>query len=28
LTNGSPQFTEIWAPLDGYFFNAGLKIKL
>ena len=28
LTNGSPQFTEVWAPLDGYFFNAGLKIKL
>ncbi|MDC0204545.1 TonB-dependent receptor [Flavobacteriales bacterium] len=28
LTNGSPQFTAVWAPLDGYFFNAGLKIKL
>jgi len=28
LTNGSPQFTEVWAPLDGYFFNAGFKIKL
>ncbi len=28
LSNGSPQFTEVWAPLDGYFFNAGLKIKL
>ena len=28
LTNGSPQFNEVWAPLDGYFFNAGLKIKL
>jgi len=28
LTYGSPQFTEVWAPLDGYFFNAGLKIKL
>jgi len=28
LANGSPQFTEAWAPLDGYFFNAGLKIKL
>ncbi len=28
LTDGSPQFTEVWAPLDGYFFNAGLKIKL
>jgi iron complex outermembrane receptor protein len=26
--NGSPQFAEVWAPLDGYFFNAGLKIKL
>ena len=24
----NPQFTEVWAPLDGYFFNAGLKIKL
>ena len=21
----TPQYTEIWAPLDGYFFNAGLK---
>ena len=28
LTDGSPQFTEVWAPLDGYFFNMGLKIKL
>ena len=28
LANGSPQFTEVWAPLDGYFFNMGLKIKL
>ena len=28
LTYGSPQFTEVWAPLDGYFFNMGLKIKL
>ena len=28
MTNESPQFTEVWAPLDGYFFNAGLKIKL
>jgi len=27
LTDGSPQFTEVWAPLDGYFSNAGLKIK-
>ena len=24
----SPQFTEVWAPLDGFFFNAGIKIKL
>ena len=23
-----PQFREVWAPLDGYFFNAGLKVKL
>ena len=28
LPNETPQFTEIWAPLDGFFFNAGLKIKL
>ena len=28
LTDDSPQFTEVWAPLDGYFFNMGLKIKL
>ena len=28
LTNGSPQFTEVWAPLEGFFFNMGLKIKL
>ena len=28
LSDGSPQFTEVWAPLDGYFFNMGLKIKL
>lgn len=26
--NNTPQFTEVWAPLDGFFFNAGLKIKL
>lgn len=26
--NQTPQFTEVWAPLDGFFFNAGLKIKL
>lgn len=25
---GTPQLTDIWAPLDGFFFNAGLKIKL
>ncbi len=25
---GTPQFTDVWAPLDGYFFNFGLKIKL
>lgn len=24
----TPQFTDIWAPLDGFFFNAGLKITL
>ncbi len=24
----TPKFTDIWAPLDGFFFNAGLKIKL
>ena len=23
----TPQFTEIWAPLDGYFFNAGIKYR-
>ncbi len=23
----TPQYTEIWAPLDGYFFNAGLKYR-
>ena len=26
--NDTPQFTEIWAPLDGFFFNGGLKVKL
>lgn len=26
--NNTPQFTDIYAPLDGLFFNAGLKIKL
>ncbi|NJN32947.1 MAG: TonB-dependent receptor [Saprospiraceae bacterium] len=24
----TPQLTEIWAPLDGFVFNAGLKIRL
>ncbi len=24
----TPQLTDIWAPLDGFFFNAGLKIIL
>jgi outer membrane receptor for ferrienterochelin and colicins len=26
--NETPQFTDVWAPLDGFFFNGGLKIKL
>lgn len=26
--NNTPQFIDVWAPLDGFFFNAGLKIKL
>jgi outer membrane receptor for ferrienterochelin and colicins len=26
--NDTPQYTEVWAPLDGFFFNGGLKIKL
>lgn len=26
--NETPQFTDVWAPLDGFFFNAGFKIKL
>ncbi len=26
--NNTPQLTEIWAPLDGRFFNGGVKIKL
>jgi outer membrane receptor for ferrienterochelin and colicins len=26
--NNTPQFTEVWAPLDGIVFNFGLKIKL
>lgn len=25
---GTPQFTEVWAPLDGIVFNYGLKIRL
>ena len=28
LSDGSSQFTEVWAPLDGFFFNMGLKIKM
>lgn len=24
----TPQFTEVWAPLDGIVFNAGLKVRL
>jgi iron complex outermembrane receptor protein len=24
----TPQFTDVWAPLDGFFFNVGLKLKL
>ena len=24
----NPRFTEVWAPLDGFIFNTGLKIKL
>ncbi len=24
----NPRFTEVWAPLDGFIFNAGFKIKL
>jgi iron complex outermembrane receptor protein len=26
--NNTPQFTEVWAPLDGIVFNGGLKIRL
>lgn len=26
--NNTPQFTEVWAPLDGIVFNYGLKIRL
>lgn len=28
LPNNTPQFTEVWAPLDGIVFNAGVKIRL
>ena len=24
---GTTQYTDVWAPLDGFFFNAGIKIK-
>lgn len=24
----TPQFTEVWAPLDGFFFNGGFKIRM
>ncbi|HAS42058.1 MAG TPA: hypothetical protein DCS93_16375 [Microscillaceae bacterium] len=24
----NPRFTEVWAPLDGFIFNAGFKLKL
>lgn len=24
----NPRFTEVWAPLDGFIFNAGIKVKL
>jgi hypothetical protein len=27
-TNFTPQFTEVWAPLDGIVFNTGIKIRL
>lgn len=26
--NNTPQFTEVWAPLDGIVYNTGLKIRL
>jgi len=26
--NDTPQFTEVWAPLDGIVFNAGIKVRL
>lgn len=28
LPYNTPQFTEVWAPLDGIVFNGGLKIRL
>ncbi len=28
LPYSTPQFTEVWAPLDGFVFNAGIKIRL
>lgn len=24
----TPQFTQVWAPLDGFYFNGGLRIRL
>jgi outer membrane receptor for ferrienterochelin and colicins len=26
--NNTPQFTEVWAPLDGFVFNTGFKVRL
>ena len=26
--NNTPQFTQVWAPLDGIVFNGGVKIRL
>jgi iron complex outermembrane receptor protein len=26
--HNTPQFTEVWAPLDGLVFNYGIKIRL
>lgn len=26
--NNTPQFTEVWAPLDGFFINGGIKVTL
>lgn len=28
LPYNTPQFTEVWAPLDGFVINAGIKIRL